>query len=108
MLCLLLATALAATAFAHRAPLPLDAGLVQFLATGGTLQDLCRDGQHDPGTENDCEACRLPLTGLPVSSAHLPHACDFPFVARLAQRLENPVPARVRDPARGTRAPPLV
>lgn len=104
-----LAVALALLAFllaggAHRfamAPAPVDPQLAAFLAMGGTLDDLCLDGEHGkPGAHPGCPACILTKAFL---------AAPPPIV--LAERLEAQV-ARIafvtveRVSSHTPRAPP--
>ena len=56
----LLAVATAASAGAHRSAVLGDAALAAFLASGGTLSDICNDGER-PAHQSvpSCEACQV-------------------------------------------------
>ncbi|MGB5557079.1 MAG: hypothetical protein WBN04_03600 [Paracoccaceae bacterium] len=106
-LILALITALAGTAFAHRAPSPdLDRMVASYIAIGGSFDDLCGDPLA-PG-KGGCEACRL------VGAATLPPMSDIAHRLATSRDADQPSgPALpdaglVRDPGRWARAPPFV
>ncbi|MEB8387256.1 hypothetical protein OO012_08460 [Rhodobacteraceae bacterium KMM 6894] len=93
--------------FAHISPrAPEPAGLLAFVAAGGSLGDLCGGDITDDATGTKCEACRL------VGAALIPAACDMaPEILSDGTRAHMVVArdihhARPHDPARQPRAPP--
>ncbi|WP_226779064.1 hypothetical protein [Oceaniglobus trochenteri] len=86
--------ALAASALAHRAPVTADdLALTAFLASGGTVSDLCGEAGHSrhAGTAG-CDACRL------VGAALVPPApATAPMAATRVHRI-TPVTARPCPP----------
>lgn len=105
---LLLVIALVAVGFAHRAPSQTENAVTSLLLAGGSLADLCGDG--DPGGaphHGECLACQI------TAGADLPPASGTPvalFLAKLANvpvpRLHLVVPAST-DPAHRPQGPPV-
>jgi hypothetical protein len=104
-----LAVALVATGFAHRAPSQTENAVAAILLAGGSLADLCGDRGPDsaPG-HADCLACQItaaadlpPATGAVLDLAHV-------MLAKVAApRADCAIPRRL-DPAHGPQGPPTV
>jgi hypothetical protein len=107
-LTLALLFALAGIGFAHRAPQPDDAGKLAFLMAGGTLADVCDEGDDAGMAGGDCPACHLPAVVM-VPAVDLPVlVAELAFVAKVVAPRESRAARVVRDPGHGLRAPPLV
>lgn len=103
-----LALALVATGFSHRAPNADDEALAVFLAVGGSTSDLC--GDHGPATghaDRLCQACQI------AGGADLPPEPGMPQRLRLTvgtttvAQGESRHFARILNPAHGPQAPPI-
>jgi predicted metal-binding membrane protein len=103
---LALVVALVASAWAHRGPsVALSDEVLAYVAAGGSLDDLCTDGNGEVAHET-CDACRLvdtvSLAGVADCASQLATVAatgmDLPAV--------TPVVLSVLDPARLSRAPP--
>ena len=105
-LMLALTFALVGVGFAHRVPHPDDAGKIAFLMAGGTLGDVCHDGGDDGAAKGDCPACHLQAAMMLPDSTPSIRQADLVFVAKVVAPRESRAARRVRDPARGLRAPP--
>ncbi len=105
-----LAVAVIASTFAHtHVKVPLTPELAEYVAMGGSLEDLCGgSGEQDNAAGQKCEACRLlgaavvPRTGHDVPNEVL---LSINCVSFVAKRLHETWPL---DPVRLTRAPPQV
>ncbi|MGJ8544337.1 MAG: hypothetical protein ACSHWZ_02760 [Sulfitobacter sp.] len=104
---LVLCAALTATGFAHqrdKAPLPAD--MAAFIASGGTLSDLCNRGGPARGGGMKCEACRLMDSGAPLPELGWSQVSIRLRMARLRIIAQTRHRAKPLDPARHSRAPP--
>ncbi len=105
-LVLALVIALVASAWAHRGPAAgLSGDVLAYVAAGGSLDDLCTDGNGEVAHDT-CDACRLVDT---VSLAGVGD-CISPLATVAATGVDlpavTPVSLPVLDPARLSRAPP--
>lgn len=103
----LLALTLLSLPFAHRVGAsPVSAEMTQYLASGGTLTELCgTDAMHLAG---GCESCRIVNATMlpPASAAWQPAAQSMALrIQPLSQHTHDGAPAVARPPAR---APPAV
>ncbi len=104
-----LAVAVIASAFAHsHVKAPLAPELAEYVAMGGSLEDICGHAGEGNATGQKCEACRLLGAAIVPRNIHeIPNSvllstCRMSFVAKRLQE------TRPLDPARLTRAPPQV
>lgn len=58
-LALLIGLALSASVFAHRVSIADQVALDRFILSGGSLDDICEDGEETSHAGGGCEACRL-------------------------------------------------
>jgi len=107
-LVLTLFVALTGAGVAHRTQMPvMDDGLAAYLAAGGSLADLCGDGDVEGGSHG-CAACHL------VAGAVLPAVASS--FCLLPAHQYTPLPDAqlhfhahlAADPSRPVRAPPVV
>ena len=105
-LILALITALAGSAFAHRAPSSdLDRMVAAYVAIGGSSDDLCGDPLAP--RKGGCEACRL------VGAATVPPVSDIPHRLSTRRDVDRPSgpaisdPGLASDPGLWARAPPF-
>lgn len=109
-LALLVAVALATAGWAHRLPGTADRaaaeGLAAYLATGGSVGDLCGTLTGSAASKPDCPVCRMPgLAPLPARAALPTALCVARVIAAHAGEVP---PAAARHPGWHGRAPPVV
>lgn len=110
-LCLTLAifVAMASSGFAHRAaPVPLDEGLVAYVAMGGTLDDLCGDAGLGARGSNTCDACRLVDAATVLANATIALRDFHDRVLKIPFNATSAPLALASNPACPVRAPPVV
>jgi len=103
-----LVIAMAASAFGHtNIRPPLSPELVEYVAMGGYLTDLCGNaGEQDGGQTQKCEVCRLIAAAILLRDGTdapvilIERTRTLTFVAQLVHN------NRPLDPTRLTRAPP--
>jgi len=109
LILVVLAVALVATGFAHRAPSQTENAVAAMLLAGGSLADLCGDRDPDgaPG-HGDCLACQITAAAdLPPTSG-VAHDLGLVLLAKVAApRADRAIPRRL-DPAHGPQGPPTV
>lgn len=104
--CLILSVALVAAGFGHRAPTGAEPALDAFVLAGGDLSQICADTGGDAMAGEDCPACHLTATLLVPPHHATASMVDLRLVAQVDAPRESRALHRVRDPARGLRAPP--
>lgn len=107
-LTLVLALCLALVGFAHHVPTARAAQAEAILLSGHSLSDICGDAAGEDHSGTHCPACQLTGGAILPDPAGAVQDAGWHLVAEITAPRENRVALRVRDPARGTRAPPLL
>lgn len=104
----LLALALVAVGFAHRAPSLQQTALAAYLSAGGTLGNLCvaSDPAAPEASRGDCPACHLSATAALPEVAMLARPAGLRLLAEVTAPRASRAPQAVLDHARASRAPP--
>jgi len=107
---LLVAVALAAAGWGHRVPGMADrtaaAGLAAYLASGGSVTELCGTPDGTAAAKQDCPVCRMP--GMPPLPARIVPPTALCVAAVMAAAAGETPPFAARHPAWQGRAPPVV
>lgn len=104
----LLSIALVATAFAHKIPTASDLALDAYVLAGGSMADLCGDGDGDGAmAHRDCQACSIIGTAMLPDAPQAVTRVNYAYVATIVAPRAARAIRTVLDPARAMRAPPL-
>ncbi|WP_299970499.1 hypothetical protein [uncultured Roseobacter sp.] len=100
--------AVIAVGFAHRVAHPAASpDMIAYLASGGSLSDVCGSGGSDGTAPVACEACRISDAAALLTTSGGTFVATLPKCDRLRVIAKRLAEARGLDPARLVRAPPL-